>query len=61
MRRLAAGRLSLSPRSDHGRVRFEGRVPGPGWLPPGRYALAARAQNAAGRSLPRMLTFTVVR
>jgi hypothetical protein len=61
-RTVTAGTLSFAAHVGANRVRFQGRVSSGKKLKPGRYTLAATATNTAGqRSLPRQLSFTIVK
>jgi hypothetical protein len=61
-RTLTAGTLTLAAHAGANRLRFRGRISSTKALKPGRYTLTATATNAAKqRSLPRSLTFTIVK
>jgi hypothetical protein len=58
-RPVTRGTLSLAGSAGRNTVPFEGLIPGSRKLPPGAYTLVIRAANAAGRSAPKSLRFTI--
>jgi hypothetical protein len=60
-RTVTAGTLIFAAQSGSHKVAFQGRITSSTKLPPGTYTLAIVATNAAGRSSPQHLTFTIVK
>jgi DNA-binding beta-propeller fold protein YncE len=60
-RAIVAGTLTLASHAGSNRLRFEGRLSPARNLKPGRYNAVFTAVNAAGRSVPRSLNFTIVK
>jgi hypothetical protein len=59
-RSVNRGTLSLAGNAGRNVVPFEGRIPGSHKLAPGTYTLVITASNAAGRSSPKRLRFTIL-
>jgi|GEM_PF-4887178 hypothetical protein len=58
----AGGALARSARAGTNHISFQGPFSPTGTLKPGRYTVVATATNAAGQhSLPKALTFTIVK
>jgi PKD repeat protein len=60
-RTIIAGMLTLAAHAGANRLRFEGRLSRIRKLKPGHYNAVFTAVNAAGRSVPRSLSFTIVK
>jgi hypothetical protein len=56
---VTQGTLSPAGKAGRNSVPFQGLIPGSHKLPAGAYTLVIRAANAAGRSGPKSLRFTI--
>jgi hypothetical protein len=59
-RSVNRGTLSLAGSAGRNTVPFQGLIPGSRKLAPGTYTLVISATNAAGRSSPKSLRFTIL-